>query len=345
MLAWLIGQVQSLWRGLSKLNAKIISEVGSAISKLRGEIHSAVNSAVRALERLIDKAEDLAQKLYKAAIRAAQDLFDYAINTIQKVEKALIAGIANAIKVAQELVQALTKVTVKWLHELEDKLQKIIKLAVQELRNLFIPWLAELQAIIDYWKYFLNLFMANPLGFILGIIQSVFLEWFSFLVAYGMGTLIYSLPPFPNFGMTGIPSPGGPGPGTPTGPMPGPTGTDESRFGNAPGWLKSLVAEHFPSGQRGNALDISYLESGWNTSAVNDTRPRANGECNQPYTLPDGRPARTEFSVGLFQINICAHGGSEGQWKNPSNNAEKAGALFASAGWKPWKYSADKLGL
>jgi len=345
MLSWLYGQVSSLWRAVSKVSGRISSEVSSALSSAKSYARDVVNGAVRALEKLIARAEDTAQKLVKAAIRIAQDLFETAREIIAKTEKAVIAKINEVRSLAEDWVQGALKTAAKWLAELEYRLQKVVKLAVQELRALFIPWLGEIQQLLDYWKGILSLFIANPLGFILGIIQDVFLEWASYLVAYGLGTIKYTLPPMPFYGFTGTSPVTGPGPGSPLPSMPPPSGGDESRFANAPGWLKDLIAESFPAGQRGNALDVAYMESGWNASAVNDTRARADGECNQPYTLSDGRPALTELSVGLFQINVCAHGGSESHWRNPENNVEKAGALFAASGWRPWRYSADKLGL
>lgn len=102
---------------------------------------------------------------------------------------------------------------------------------------------------------------------------------------------------------------------------------------------------HFPEEAWRDAARIAYLESGWRRDAVADTRYKANGQCNQPYLLTDGRPALTEWSAGYFQVNICAHGRTLEHWLNADNNVAFAAALYANRKWADWYYSARHLGL
>jgi hypothetical protein len=88
------------------------------------------------------------------------------------------------------------------------------------------------------------------------------------------------------------------------------------------------------------------MESGWNPNAIADTTWRAGGKCNIRYQHPAGFWALTERSVGLFQINRCAHGGTDAYWLNPERNVTFAYTLYQRAGkWSPWKISAGRLGL
>lgn len=133
-------------------------------------------------------------------------------------------------------------------------------------------------------------------------------------------------------------------PGVPEEPGPPSADWPNTRFGPVPGWLRPIIERHFPPGAWMAAAEISRAESGWNPGAVNDTRHLGGGKCNVRYPHPLGFSALTEWSVGLFQINICAHGGDPGTWTNPDTNVAKAASLYRAAGWRPWAYSARRLG-
>jgi hypothetical protein len=129
-------------------------------------------------------------------------------------------------------------------------------------------------------------------------------------------------------------------------PPPSESGGLVTRYGIAPGTLSDLIRLYWPPSEWVNAASVAYLESHWRPQAVADTRGRAGGLCNQPYTLSDGRPARTEYSVGYYQINICAHGGTFAEWANPDRNVSYAAQLYRARGnYGAWFYSAGQLGL
>lgn len=117
--------------------------------------------------------------------------------------------------------------------------------------------------------------------------------------------------------------------------------------GRCPLQVSWAIRTYFPSDQIVNAARVSYYESaGWNPKALNDTLWRGGGKCGVRYYLdPPGIWAQTEYSVGLFQINVCAHGGDFDQWANIANNVRKAAELYRQSGWHPWSYTGGQLGL
>lgn len=119
-----------------------------------------------------------------------------------------------------------------------------------------------------------------------------------------------------------------------------------SQYGPAPLPFSEAVMRHWPYDVWSDAANLSYLESSWNSHATNDTRHLAGGQCNQRYYIERlGIWAQTEHSIGYFQINICAHGGTPDHWYDANNNAAKGAELYHQSGWVPWTYSAGKLGL
>jgi LysM repeat protein len=126
-------------------------------------------------------------------------------------------------------------------------------------------------------------------------------------------------------------------------------GSIQTRYGPAPVNLSAAIRKYFPTREWVNAAEISQLESTWRATAVADTRHQGGGKCNVQYRLhlADCRfvNALTEYSIGFFQINVCAHGGTYQTWIVPDTNVEKAVTLWKASGWRPWYFSALKLGL
>jgi hypothetical protein len=95
-----------------------------------------------------------------------------------------------------------------------------------------------------------------------------------------------------------------------------------------------------------DAARVARWESSWKFDAVLDTRDRVDGTCGKRYWFSDEVGwATTEFSVGYFQINVCAHGGDFDYWIMPDHNAAKAAQLYNQSGWRPWVVTATRLGL
>jgi hypothetical protein len=118
--------------------------------------------------------------------------------------------------------------------------------------------------------------------------------------------------------------------------------------GTAPKELSDAIRNHFPQEVWSDAARISYYESSWKHDATNDTRHLAGGLCGQRYWLASaGIWASTEYSVGYFQINICAHGQDAEYWYDADHNVSKAADLYAARGnaWDDWAYTAGRLGL
>lgn len=140
------------------------------------------------------------------------------------------------------------------------------------------------------------------------------------------------------------------GPPTSTNPpseqSPG-SGEIRTRFGVPPSDVESAIMTYWPQRLWVSAAEISNAESSWSNAATNDTRSRGGGQCGVRYYLASaGIWAYTELSLGIFQINMCAHGGSESEWRDPNNNARKGYELYLANGdFSAWAYSARKLGL
>lgn len=116
--------------------------------------------------------------------------------------------------------------------------------------------------------------------------------------------------------------------------------------GVVPPLLNDALQRHWPIELWTDAARVSYYESvGWRRDAALDTRHYAGGRCNVPYVHPQFGDATTEYSIGYFQINSCAHGGTFEFWTNPDNNVKKAWELFEQRGWHPWTLTARKLNL
>lgn len=141
-------------------------------------------------------------------------------------------------------------------------------------------------------------------------------------------------------------APGGEAPPPVVEPPPAvaPPGDLVTRYGRPPQDVSEAIKRHWQQAQWVHAAEVSFLESGWSNTAENNTLNR--GPCGTRYWYSDAVGwAQTEDSVGIFQINICAHGGTREQWHDPDANAAKGAALFASVGWTPWRISAGRLGL
>lgn len=120
-----------------------------------------------------------------------------------------------------------------------------------------------------------------------------------------------------------------------------------STYGQPPAELVAAVQAIFPQWAWDAALVIAHSESGWSGTRILDTRNLAGGQCGVQITL-NGKPALSEYSIGYFQINACAHGGDFDTWSDTQANVQKAYDLFHAAGdrWDgPWLYSAQALGL
>jgi hypothetical protein len=107
------------------------------------------------------------------------------------------------------------------------------------------------------------------------------------------------------------------------------------------------IQEFWPESEWENAADIARLESGFDAFAIADTTTPTS-PCGSTIGERDGVSISAERSVGYFQINSCNF--PEWEWQrfyNARHNAGTAHELWDNAGqsWRPWYFSATKLGL
>jgi hypothetical protein len=115
----------------------------------------------------------------------------------------------------------------------------------------------------------------------------------------------------------------------------------------APPELAAAIRQFWPEAEWNNAASVSWLESGWNAFADNNTTSAAH-ECGDAVRSVAGVVEYAEHSVGYFQVNVCNF--PTWEWRrlwNAEQNAGTAHMLWDQAGqkWTPWYYSAKALGL
>jgi hypothetical protein len=118
--------------------------------------------------------------------------------------------------------------------------------------------------------------------------------------------------------------------------------------GAAPRDLSEAIRRHFHESVWTDAAHVSYYESSWDRRARNGSVDQVGGRCNvYLYTRSDGTRVYSEESVGYFQINRCAHGGSREEWEDADKNVAMAARLYRQAGntWRDWLITATDLGL
>jgi hypothetical protein len=115
---------------------------------------------------------------------------------------------------------------------------------------------------------------------------------------------------------------------------------------DAPQEIADPIREFWPQAEWDNAASISYLESGWQWNAENDTTNGGSRPCGTLIATSGGVQVTAEHSIGYFQINTCNYPEwNPGHFFNARQNAGTAHALWAERGWQPWYFSAQKLGL
>lgn len=114
---------------------------------------------------------------------------------------------------------------------------------------------------------------------------------------------------------------------------------------DAPAELAIAIREYFPASEWDNAARVSYLESGWNWDAEANTTDVTH-PCGSLRAVRDGVRITAEWSIGYFQINWCNYMDWDrcSLW-NVRQNVGTAHDLWSRAGWRPWYFSAQQLGL
>jgi hypothetical protein len=115
---------------------------------------------------------------------------------------------------------------------------------------------------------------------------------------------------------------------------------------DAPSELAQAIMEFFPPEEWENAAQVARLESNWEWDALNDSTEGGKVPCGTAIGEHAGVEISAERSIGYFQINSCNYP----EWNpchfyNVRQNTGTAHALWEQRGWRPWYFSAQKLGL
>lgn len=117
------------------------------------------------------------------------------------------------------------------------------------------------------------------------------------------------------------------------------------QLADAPAELQDGIREFWPQEEWENAANISFLESGWNAFAVDDTTGPLT-PCGTIIRHVNGVAISAERSVGYFQNDSCQW--PDWEWQrlyNARHNCGTAHMLWAEGGWGRWLFSAQALGL
>lgn len=115
---------------------------------------------------------------------------------------------------------------------------------------------------------------------------------------------------------------------------------------DVPEELAIAIREFWPTSEWDNAAAIAELESGLDAFAENDTTRLGAVPCGTHLHDIGGVAVFAEHSIGWFQVNACNFPAWP-WWRlfNTRHNAGTAHMLWSESGWKPWFFSATKLGL
>ena len=161
---------------------------------------SIVQGALSAVQVWIDAAKSWAWGIVEAAKGWAWDLVDagkgYAYNLVDWVKGELTGTINWVRSYLEGLINATKAYVMSWARAAVD--------LVPSTRNLITALsgtrLGRIVTMVDTFWPTLALLVTNPLGFIVGCIKERFVTLLCFSIAYGLGTVKLTLPPWPIFG-------------------------------------------------------------------------------------------------------------------------------------------------
>lgn len=114
---------------------------------------------------------------------------------------------------------------------------------------------------------------------------------------------------------------------------------------DAPCELACAIREFWSEDEWDAAASIAFLESAWNAFAVANTVDSEH-PCGSVLRTVGGVAISAELSIGYFQINSCNfRDWNPAHFYNARHNAGTAHMLWAESSWRPWYFSAKKLGL
>lgn len=241
-LNWLFGAIDKVlkWFGSAfYYSLYIIDNVwGWIVARANEAFNNAVSWAAQAIANVRATVSGWINAIYPYITQIANTIKTNYLAAIAYL-KATVDGLINAVKMFAlglyntAIAYIITRVSLVALDIATTKkslLQAILD-AVKPTAPLipFASWLgwlagkenaAKISNLVGALYGQANLLFSNPLGYLYGIVWSTFIEFLSFIIAYGLGTVNATLPPRPNWGGTGtLPNDGGV-----TGPPPGTSG-------------------------------------------------------------------------------------------------------------------------
>ena len=282
---------------------RVYEIIGSLYAKVRSAAKYALNWAITQAWAAYQRAKVFVMVIVAAAKIVLKLAIDAAVGWLLDRIATAIALVwilfAAAKILARALIDAATEAIGKRIDklnaklvDLKDEIETKIKGWINGALNQFITILLPLillkdkikdliatfeggllDALIDFFQrmyIFLSNFVERPLGMILGMLQGVILTFLSWVSAYSMGTLKYTLPAWPSWDEMEIPGPSGPNPRPPSG------------SGNLGKPLSGLYVSGHRYGPGHRGIDFG-LASGQSVFAAHDARVESIGFDSKGY--------------------------------------------------------------
>ncbi len=225
IIEWLQGRWNELndWFGSSYWYFRnIVSSVPSLVSSIYNNIVSYYNNAVSQIQA---KINNFYNQYVAPAINYVQSQLNEHGGIIGWLRDSINAAIANAQallnRVWNDVISWAKSTYDHWITEIAVTLNAFIAnhlpeiLALLNFRDRVNNWitdvmnrisgidLSNLKQFYDATKTNVTAFASNPLGFIFDLLWANGINFFCFLLGYGLGATKYTLPPRPNWNTTG----------------------------------------------------------------------------------------------------------------------------------------------
>ncbi len=219
LLSWMYGKASRVYNVLLYYYNRIINSARYALSWAKSEAKKVYNSAVYYARNIVNSLEYVLRGLidifFTLTYNVAKSALGAALSAIQSVETWYNANIRpqiNDLKARfSRLESSITATVEQWRKSLLNTITALIsKVFADVIRFILVDsplngvltffsaaTLQKLNDFINRMYYFLNNLIDNPTGYIMASVESVFLQFFEFAMAYALGTAEATLPPKP----------------------------------------------------------------------------------------------------------------------------------------------------
>lgn len=191
-----------------------IAFVQSVVANARAYAWNLVQGAKKVAVDLWNSARGFASLLFHLASAALglaiTNVRNFLIAWIEGVKAELIKiinGVGAAFDAAFRAAILIAWAPFRWLIDLKQDILAVLAILDEHNRPKLVSFLR------DDWPA-IKAFLSNPVGYFLAILRAFLLDMLTWTMAYSLGAVAATLPPWPNF-LKGVPGGGSPSPGPP----------------------------------------------------------------------------------------------------------------------------------